>query len=80
MSYSICKDRYFLLFNVEVTKGMIHNAIFLWQEDIDRFADVGSIDDNMESLLSHDGDDGRDFYGTLKHSPERQKESSKGKQ
>ncbi|KAJ4728500.1 Transcriptional corepressor LEUNIG [Melia azedarach] len=47
-------------------------------EDIDRFADVGSIDDNMESLLSHDGDDGRDFYGTLKHSPERQKESSKG--
>ncbi|XP_044491608.1 transcriptional corepressor LEUNIG_HOMOLOG-like isoform X3 [Mangifera indica] len=45
-------------------------------EDIERFGDVGSIDDNMESLLSHDGD-GRDLYGALKQSPsEYQKESS----
>lgn len=49
---------------------------FLRQEDIERFGDVGSIDDNMESLLSHDGD-GRDLYGALKQSPsEYQKESS----
>lgn len=47
-------------------------------EDIDRFADVGSIDENMESLLSHDGGDGRELYGTLKHSPEHQKQPSKG--
>lgn len=50
---------------------------FWWQEDIERFGDVGSIDDNMESLLSHDGGDGRDLYGALKQSPtEYQKESS----
>ncbi|KAH9784887.1 transcriptional corepressor LEUNIG-like [Citrus sinensis] len=47
-------------------------------EDIDRFADVGSIDENMESLLSHDGGDGRELYGTLKHSPEHQKQPTKG--
>lgn len=45
---------------------------------MDRFGDVGSLEDNVESFLSNDGD-GRDLYGTIKQSPtELQKESSKG--
>ena len=49
------------------------------QEDIDRFGDVGSLEDNVESFLSNDGGDGRDIYGTIKQSPtELQKESSEG--
>ncbi|PON70795.1 Guanine nucleotide-binding protein, beta subunit [Parasponia andersonii] len=50
-------------------------------EDIDRFGDVGSLEDNVESFLSNDGGagDGRDIYGTVKQNPtELQKESSKG--
>ena len=47
------------------------------QEDIESF---DSFDENMETLLSHDGGDGRDIYGTIKQSPtEHQKESAKGK-
>ena len=33
---------------------------------MDHFGDIGSLDDNVESFLSHDGGDGRDLYGTLK--------------
>ncbi|XP_030454699.1 transcriptional corepressor LEUNIG_HOMOLOG-like isoform X2 [Syzygium oleosum] len=47
-------------------------------EDVERFGDVGSLDDNVESLLSHESGDGSNIYGTAKQSPpERQKESSK---
>lgn len=46
---------------------------------MDRFGDVGSLDDNVESFLSNDGD-GRDPYGSIKQSPtELRKETSKGK-
>lgn len=46
---------------------------------MDRFGDVGSLEDNVESLLSNDGGDVRDIYGTIKQSPaEYQKDSSKG--
>ncbi|PSR94917.1 Transcriptional corepressor like [Actinidia chinensis var. chinensis] len=48
-------------------------------EDMDHFGDVGSLDDNVESFLSHDGGDGRDLYGTLKQNlTEHKTESSKG--
>ncbi|KAB2602111.1 transcriptional corepressor LEUNIG-like [Pyrus ussuriensis x Pyrus communis] len=48
-------------------------------DDIDRFGDVGSLEDNVESFLSNDGGDGRDLYGTLKQSPKQHhKDSSKG--
>ncbi|XP_057508307.1 transcriptional corepressor LEUNIG_HOMOLOG-like isoform X2 [Actinidia eriantha] len=48
-------------------------------EDRDHFGDVGLLDDNVESFLSHDGGDGRDLYGTLKQNlTERKTESSKG--
>lgn len=46
---------------------------------MERFGDVSALDDNVESLLSHDGGDGGNLYGALKQSPtENQKEASKG--
>ena len=51
------------------------------QEDIEHFADVGSLDDNVESFLSPDDGDGRDLFGTLKrNSSEHAAEASKGEQ
>ncbi|KAF5752478.1 WD-40 repeat family protein [Tripterygium wilfordii] len=48
-------------------------------EDLEHFADVGSLDDNVESFLSHDDGDGRDVFGTLKRNPsEHNAEASKG--
>ncbi|KAL6953547.1 hypothetical protein U1Q18_045646 [Sarracenia purpurea var. burkii] len=49
-------------------------------EDIEHFGDVGSLDDNIDSFLAHDGGDGRDMYGTsLKQGlSEHKTESSKG--
>ncbi|XP_058094747.1 transcriptional corepressor LEUNIG_HOMOLOG-like isoform X2 [Magnolia sinica] len=48
-------------------------------EDMEHFGDVGSLDDNVESFLSHDDGDARDIFGTLKRSPtEHNTESSKG--
>ncbi|KAI7992578.1 hypothetical protein LOK49_LG12G01779 [Camellia lanceoleosa] len=48
-------------------------------EDIEHFGDVSSLDDNMDSFLSHDGGEGRDLYGTLKPGlTEHKTESSKG--
>ncbi|KAA3474870.1 transcriptional corepressor LEUNIG_HOMOLOG-like isoform X3 [Gossypium australe] len=45
-------------------------------EDIERF---DPLDENSETLLSHDGSDVRGIYGTVKQSPnEHQKESVKG--
>lgn len=49
------------------------------QDDIERFGDVGSLEDNVESFLSHDVENRRDLYGTLKQSPAgHHKECSKG--
>ncbi|XP_015574100.1 transcriptional corepressor LEUNIG_HOMOLOG isoform X1 [Ricinus communis] len=48
-------------------------------EDIEHFGDVGSLDDNVESFLSHDDGDGRDLFSTLKRNPsEHAAEASKG--
>ncbi|XP_050218579.1 transcriptional corepressor LEUNIG_HOMOLOG isoform X2 [Mercurialis annua] len=48
-------------------------------EDIEHFGDVGSLDDNVESFLSHDDGDGRDLFSTLKRNPsEHAAETSKG--
>ncbi|XP_068664671.1 transcriptional corepressor LEUNIG_HOMOLOG-like isoform X4 [Aristolochia californica] len=47
-------------------------------EDMEPFGDVGSLDDNVESFLSHDDGDARDIFGTLKRSPaEHNTDSSK---
>lgn len=46
---------------------------------MERFGDVGSLDDNVESFLSHDDGDGRDLFGSLKrNTSEHATDASKG--
>ncbi|XP_061366985.1 transcriptional corepressor LEUNIG_HOMOLOG-like isoform X3 [Gastrolobium bilobum] len=67
-----------MMYGTEATGGLASSANLL-QEDMERFGDVGALDDNVESFLSNDGGDGGNLYGTIKQSPaEQQKESSKG--
>ncbi|XP_059626163.1 transcriptional corepressor LEUNIG_HOMOLOG-like isoform X2 [Cornus florida] len=47
-------------------------------DDIEPFGDVGSLGDNVESFLPHDGGDGRDLYGLKQSLTEHKAESSKG--
>ncbi|KAM3683891.1 hypothetical protein ACJW31_12G183200 [Castanea mollissima] len=66
-----------MLYGPEGMGGLASSSNLL--EDMERFGDVSALDDNVESLLSHDGGDGGNLYGALKQSPtENQKESSKG--
>ncbi|XP_039138000.1 transcriptional corepressor LEUNIG_HOMOLOG-like isoform X1 [Dioscorea cayenensis subsp. rotundata] len=47
--------------------------------DLEHFPDVGSLDDNVESFLSHDDADARDIFSALKASPaEHKSELTKG--
>ncbi|KAA8543476.1 hypothetical protein F0562_021029 [Nyssa sinensis] len=65
-----------LMYGTDGTGGLASSTNQL--DDLEHFGDVGSLDDNVESFLSHDGD-GRDLYGTLKQSlSEHKTESSKG--
>ncbi|XP_022761921.1 transcriptional corepressor LEUNIG-like isoform X4 [Durio zibethinus] len=49
------------------------------QDDMEHFGDVGSLEDNVESFLSHDDGDGGNLFGTLKQNPsEHATETSKG--
>jgi hypothetical protein len=41
----------------------------MWQDDLEQFGDVGSLDDNVESFLSNDDGDPRDIFAALKRSP-----------
>ncbi|MQM23839.1 hypothetical protein Taro_056909, partial [Colocasia esculenta] len=51
----------------------------LQQDDMEHFGDVTSLDDNVESFLSHDDGDGRDIFAALKRSPpDHNTESAKG--
>ncbi len=46
---------------------------------MEHFGDVGSLEDNVESFLSHDDGDGRDLFGALKRNPsEHAADTSKG--
>ncbi|XP_065873591.1 transcriptional corepressor LEUNIG_HOMOLOG-like isoform X1 [Euphorbia lathyris] len=64
-----------MMYGPEGTGGLASSSNML--DDMDRFGDIASLDDNMDHFLSHDGD-GRDLYGTLKQSStEHQKEPSK---
>ncbi|KAJ4833166.1 hypothetical protein Tsubulata_044256 [Turnera subulata] len=48
-------------------------------DDIENFGDIGSLDDNLDSFLSHDDGDGGNLFGTLKRNPSEQPaEASKG--
>ncbi|KAF8392028.1 hypothetical protein HHK36_022368 [Tetracentron sinense] len=65
------------MFGSDGTGGLASSTNQL--EDMEHFGDVGSLDDNVESFLSHDDVDGRDLFGTLKRSStEHNTESSKG--
>ena len=46
---------------------------------MEHFGDVGSLEDNVESFLSHDDGDGSDLFNTLKRNPsEHATDASKG--
>ncbi|KAI4354397.1 hypothetical protein L6164_003262 [Bauhinia variegata] len=65
-----------MMYGTDGTGGLASSSNLL--EDMERFGDVGTLEDNVESLLSNDGD-GSNLYGTVKPSPaEHQKESAKG--
>lgn len=65
-----------MMYGADGTGGLASSTNQL--EDIDQFGDVGSLEDNVESFLSHDDGDGRDLFGTLKRDPEHTAEASKG--
>ncbi|XP_042514032.1 transcriptional corepressor LEUNIG_HOMOLOG-like isoform X2 [Macadamia integrifolia] len=66
-----------MMYGPDGTGGLASSSNQL--EDIEHFGDVGSLDDHVDSFLSHDEGDGRDLFGTLKRSPaEHNTESSKG--
>ncbi|KAJ4954306.1 hypothetical protein NE237_011089 [Protea cynaroides] len=66
-----------MMYGPDGTGGLASSSNQL--EDMEHFGDVGSLDDHVDSFLSHDEGDGRDLFGTLKRSPtEHNTESSKG--
>ncbi|KAG7568592.1 WD40 repeat [Arabidopsis thaliana x Arabidopsis arenosa] len=46
-------------------------------DDMERFGDVGALEDNVESFLSQDDGDGGSLFGTLKRNPSEHTETSK---
>ncbi|KAK4266491.1 hypothetical protein QN277_027400 [Acacia crassicarpa] len=68
-----------MMYGADGTGGLASSTNQLLQDDMERFGDVGSLDDNVESFLSHDDGDGRDLFGTLKRSAsEHTTDASKG--
>ncbi|KAK7287429.1 hypothetical protein RIF29_00705 [Crotalaria pallida] len=66
-----------LMYGADGTGGLASSSNLL--DDMERFGDVGALDDNVESFLSNDGGNVVNLYGTIKQSSaEHQKESSKG--
>ncbi|XP_023526692.1 transcriptional corepressor LEUNIG_HOMOLOG-like isoform X3 [Cucurbita pepo subsp. pepo] len=66
-----------LLYGNDGTGGLASSTNQL--DDMEHLGDIGSLDDNVESFLSHDDGDGRDLFGTLKRNPsEHAPENSKG--
>ncbi|XP_059660269.1 transcriptional corepressor LEUNIG_HOMOLOG-like [Cornus florida] len=65
-----------MMFGAEGTGGLASSTNQL--DDIEHFADAGSLDDNVESFFSNDGGDGRDLYGLKQSLTEHKTESSKG--
>ncbi|KAM5552711.1 hypothetical protein ABKV19_025093 [Rosa sericea] len=64
-----------MMYGTDGTGGLASSTNQL--EDIDQFGDVGSLEDNVESFLSHDDGDGRDLFGTLNRNPAHSTEASK---
>ncbi|XP_004296628.1 PREDICTED: transcriptional corepressor LEUNIG [Fragaria vesca subsp. vesca] len=65
-----------MMYGTDETGGLVSSTNQL--EDIDQFGDVGSLEDNVESFLSHDDGEGRDLFGTLNGNPAHSAAASKG--
>ncbi|CAI9770637.1 unnamed protein product [Fraxinus pennsylvanica] len=64
-----------MMYGAEGTIGIASSTNQL--DDLENFGDVGSLEDNVESFLSHDGDE--NIYSTLKQAlSEHKPETSKG--
>ncbi|CAN1269697.1 Transcriptional corepressor LEUNIG_HOMOLOG [Linum perenne] len=62
-----------MMYGQEATAGLVSSNML---DDIEKFGDIASLDDNIEQFLNGDG---RELYGALRQSPaEQQKEPSKG--
>ncbi|MCI02338.1 transcriptional corepressor LEUNIG-like, partial [Trifolium medium] len=59
-----------MMYGTEATGGLASSSNLL--DDMERFGDVGALDDNVESFLSNDAGDGANLYGTIKQSPAEQ--------
>ncbi|XP_027349196.1 transcriptional corepressor LEUNIG_HOMOLOG-like isoform X2 [Abrus precatorius] len=77
MQHANSVQKSMMMYGTEATGGLASSSNLL--EDMERFGDVGALEDNVESFLSNDGGDGGNLYGTIKpSSAEQQKESPKG--
>uniref|UniRef100_A0A1D1XR09 Transcriptional corepressor LEUNIG n=2 Tax=Anthurium amnicola TaxID=1678845 RepID=A0A1D1XR09_9ARAE len=65
-----------MMYGADGTGGLASSSNQL--DDMEHLGDVGSLDDNVESFLSHDDGDGRDIFAALKGPPEHNTESAKG--
>ncbi|XP_029123207.1 transcriptional corepressor LEUNIG_HOMOLOG isoform X3 [Elaeis guineensis] len=66
-----------MMYGTDGTGGLASSSNQM--DDLEHFGDVGSLDDNVESFLSHDDGDARDIFAALKRSPaEHNTESLKG--
>ncbi|KAK6255158.1 hypothetical protein SCA6_016463 [Theobroma cacao] len=77
MQHGSSMSKNLMMYGSDGTGGIASSTNQL--EDMEHFGDVGSLDDNVESFLSHDDGDGGNLFGTLKRNPsEHATETSKG--
>ncbi|MFQ6645820.1 hypothetical protein Gotur_018907 [Gossypium turneri] len=77
MQHGSSMSKNLMMYGSDGTGGIASSTNQL--DDMERFGDVGSLDDNVESFLSHDDGDGGNLFGTLKRNPsEHATETSKG--
>ncbi|XP_017620909.1 transcriptional corepressor LEUNIG_HOMOLOG-like isoform X2 [Gossypium arboreum] len=76
MQHGSSMSKNLMMYGSDGTAGIASSTNQL--EDMEHFGDVGSLDDNVESFLSHDDGDGGNLFGTLKRNPsEHTTETSK---
>ncbi|TYJ42758.1 hypothetical protein E1A91_A03G109200v1 [Gossypium mustelinum] len=76
MQHGSSVSKNLMMYGSDGTAGIASSTNQL--EDMEHFGDVGSLDDNVESFLSHDDGDGGNLFGTLKRNPsEHTTETSK---
>ncbi|XP_022761919.1 transcriptional corepressor LEUNIG_HOMOLOG-like isoform X2 [Durio zibethinus] len=77
MQYGSNMSKNLMMYGSDGTVGIASSTNQL--DDMEHFGDVGSLEDNVESFLSHDDGDGGNLFGTLKQNPsEHATETSKG--